>query len=137
MLVGMTPVTAFHAGTFVSIPRQGSLHQQRVPFHNGMRHSITLNAAGDEDKGLKDGVKLTSGKKVISYDTETSRFFETDAECTPDVAEDEYCAIDEKSGKKIRLTVQEKEQIFLDALQVRFCWEFCFTILYSYIHITY
>lgn len=35
-------------------------------------------------------------------------------ECIP---EDEYCAVDKKSGKLIRLTVQEKERIFLDSLQ--------------------
>jgi len=116
MIVGLTPVTAFHAGTFVSIARKGSMHHQRLQFY-GLGHYTFLKAAGDDDKGLSDGVKLTSGRKVIGYDTEASRFFETDAECTPDVAEDEYCAIDEKTGNKIRLTVQEKERIFLDALQ--------------------
>lgn len=37
--------------------------------------------------------------------------------CAPE--EGEYCLIDEKSGKLIKLTVAEKERIFLDALQVR------------------
>ena len=74
-------------------------------------------SASDSDKALQDGVKVTSGRKIIGYDAEASRFFETnDGECVP---EDEYCPIDEKTGQKIRLTVQEKERIFLDALQVR------------------
>ena len=30
---------------------------------------------------------------------------------------DEYCAVDEKTGKRIRLTIQEKERIYLDAVQ--------------------
>lgn len=38
-----------------------------------------------------------------------------DAECEP--ADGEYCMVDEKTGKLIRLTKQEKERIFLDALQ--------------------
>lgn len=35
-------------------------------------------------------------------------------ECIPD---DEYCVLDEKTGSLIRLTLAEKERIFLDALQ--------------------
>jgi len=37
-----------------------------------------------------------------------------DEDCVP---EDEYCAVDSKTGKLVKLTVQEKERIFLDALQ--------------------
>jgi len=36
-----------------------------------------------------------------------------DADCLPD----EYCVVNEKTGKKIRLTTEEKERIYLDALQ--------------------
>lgn len=36
-------------------------------------------------------------------------------ECQPE--EGEYCLLDEKSGKLIKLTLEEKERIFLDALQ--------------------
>ena len=35
-------------------------------------------------------------------------------ECIPD---EEYCVVDPESGELIRLTVAEKERIFLDALQ--------------------
>jgi hypothetical protein len=38
-------------------------------------------------------------------------------QCAPE--EGEYCIVDAKSGKLIQLTLQEKERIFLDALQVR------------------
>lgn len=37
-------------------------------------------------------------------------------QCAPE--EGEYCIVDERSGKLIKLTVAEKERIFLDALQV-------------------
>jgi hypothetical protein len=41
----------------------------------------------------------------------------SEEECQPE--EGEYCLLDEKSGKLIKLTLEEKERIFLDALQVR------------------
>lgn len=58
-------------------------------------------------------------KKEIAYDEKTGRFFETgygEGECIPD---EEFCMTDNESGEMIRLTVEEKERIFLDALQVR------------------
>mmetsp|Transcript_45 Transcript_45/g.64 ORF Transcript_45/g.64 Transcript_45/m.64 type:complete len:305 (+) Transcript_45:180-1094(+) len=39
----------------------------------------------------------------------------SDAECQP--ADGEYCMVDDKTGKLIKLTIAEKERIFLDALQ--------------------
>lgn len=58
----------------------------------------------------------TKSDKELSYDEKTGRFYETgDAgECIPD---DEYCAVDKETGELIRLTVVEKERIFLDSLQ--------------------
>ena len=38
-------------------------------------------------------------------------------QCAPE--EGEYCIVDDSTGKLIKLTVAEKERIFLDALQVR------------------
>jgi len=68
-----------------------------------------------------DPVTITStggsGKKEIGYDEATGRFYETgmdEIECIP---EDEYCAVDKATGQLVRLTVKEKERIFLDALQ--------------------
>lgn len=69
--------------------------------------------------GPADGKKIPSGKKEIGYDSSSGRFFETGRgaeECVPD---DEYCVLDEDTGTLIRLTLAEKERIFLDALQVR------------------
>lgn len=60
-------------------------------------------------------VQSTLGKG-IAYDNESGRFFETDGECIPD---EEYCVLDKDSGEMIRLTLEEKERIFMDALQVR------------------
>jgi hypothetical protein len=68
--------------------------------------------------GPADGKKIASGKKEIGFDAASGRFFETGRgaeECVPD---DEYCVVDENTGKLVRLTLKEKERIFLDALQV-------------------
>ena len=65
----------------------------------------------------------TKTQKELTYDEASGRFFETgdSGECIPD---DEYCAVDKETGEMIRLTVEEKERIFLDALQVS-----CFLLL--------
>lgn len=61
-------------------------------------------------------IKTQSGgeKKNIGYDEGTGRFYEMTGECDPD---NEYCILDEDTGKYLVLTVEEKERIFLDALQ--------------------
>jgi hypothetical protein len=67
----------------------------------------------------QDGANIKSVKKQIVYDDKTGRFFESnrdEADCIPD---EEFCVVDKESGTMIRLTVEEKERIFLDALQVR------------------
>ena len=68
----------------------------------------------------KDPVFIASNKKEMVYDEKTGRFFETgfgEGDCIPD---EEFCMVDKQSGEQIRLTVEEKERIFLDALQVRY-----------------
>lgn len=78
------------------------------------RHNQLLKMARDNKF---DGAQVTSARKELKFDDETGRFYETDldqAECIP---EEEFCTIDEDTGKKIRLTVAEKERIFLDSLQ--------------------
>lgn len=65
----------------------------------------------------KDGKKIPSGKKEIGYDSSSGRFFETGRGAEECVPEDEYCVLDEDTGTLIRLTLAEKERIFLDALQ--------------------
>mmetsp|Transcript_7851 Transcript_7851/g.16389 ORF Transcript_7851/g.16389 Transcript_7851/m.16389 type:complete len:334 (+) Transcript_7851:20-1021(+) len=60
---------------------------------------------------------VTKTNKELSYSAEEGRFFESDdVACDPERG-DEYCAIDEKTGKRIRLTMEEKERIYLDAVQ--------------------
>jgi len=68
--------------------------------------------------GPVDGKRIPSGRKEIGFDAASGRFFETGKtaeECVPD---DEYCAIDNETGELIRLTIAEKERMFLDCLQV-------------------
>jgi len=69
-----------------------------------------------EEKSPSIQTNSGSEKKKIAYDEISGRFFESgdESECIPD---DEYCAVDEESGNMIRLTVAEKERIFLDSLQ--------------------
>jgi len=59
--------------------------------------------------------ELAAGKKDVSdkvqFDEKTGRFFEGD--CQPD----EFCPLDDKTGDPIRITLAEKERIFLDSLQ--------------------
>ena len=57
--------------------------------------------------------------KELAFDEKSGRFFETgydDGDCIP---EEEFCMVDKESGNLIRLTIQEKERIFIDSLQVR------------------
>ena len=73
----------------------------------------------DGEKGDETTFVSSVFKKEIAYDEKTGRFFETgygEGECIPD---EEFCITDNESGDMIRLTVEEKERIFLDALQVR------------------
>ncbi|MGK3744638.1 MAG: ATP-dependent Zn protease [Bacillariaceae sp.] len=71
----------------------------------------------DEDN--LDGAQITSARKELKFDDKTGRFFETGIEKEECIPDEEYCMVDEDSGNKIRLTVAEKERIFLDSLQVR------------------
>ncbi|KAL3822492.1 hypothetical protein ACHAXA_002510 [Cyclostephanos tholiformis] len=67
--------------------------------------------------GPKDGTTITSARKEIGYDASTGRFFETDIDPEDCIPDNEYCVIDQDSGAPVRLTLEEKERIFLDALQ--------------------
>lgn len=70
-----------------------------------------------EDDGAEN-VQLTSGKKEILFDEKSGRFFETNLEAEECIPDEEFCTIDDETGKRIRLTIAEKERIFLDSLQV-------------------
>jgi len=68
-------------------------------------------------EGENDGANLKSVKKQIVYDEKSGRFFESpndQEDCIPD---EEFCVVDKESGAMIRLTIEEKERIFLDSLQ--------------------
>jgi hypothetical protein len=78
-------------------------------------------AEGDSSSESSEGTTFVPSvlKKEIAYDEKSGRFYETgfgEGECIP---EEEFCYLDKESGESIRLTVEEKERIFLDALQVR------------------
>jgi hypothetical protein len=91
-----------------SIPRHSASFQQR---------NVALRMAEEESL---DKVQLTSARKEVVFDEKTGRFYETGlgvGECGPENGE--FCAIDNETGEQIKLTVAEKERIFLDALQVR------------------
>lgn len=76
----------------------------------------TTTARFMAEGGDKKVPTVKSGRKELAYDEASGRFFEADEkECVP---EDEFCVTDKATGKLIRLTVEEKERIFLDALQV-------------------
>jgi DNA-directed RNA polymerase subunit RPC12/RpoP len=65
--------------------------------------------------GPDPGTKLVSNRKEIAFDG--SRFFETGVEDEDCIPKEEYCLVDPNSGAPIRLSVEEKERMFLDALQ--------------------
>ena len=65
-----------------------------------------------------DGAQLTSARKELKFDDATGRFYETNLDADDCIPDEEFCTIDDETGQRIRLTVAEKERIFLDALQV-------------------
>eukprot|EP00578_Thalassiosira_sp_NH16_P001227 CAMPEP_0181129506 /NCGR_PEP_ID=MMETSP1071-20121207/29356_1 /TAXON_ID=35127 /ORGANISM="Thalassiosira sp., Strain NH16" /LENGTH=349 /DNA_ID=CAMNT_0023215493 /DNA_START=21 /DNA_END=1070 /DNA_ORIENTATION=+ len=76
-----------------------------------------LFAATDDDPKDAGTVTITSARKEIGYDSSSGRFFETDIDKEDCIPDDEYCVVDKESGGLVRLTLEEKERIFLDALQ--------------------
>lgn len=91
------------------------VNPSKVSFSQSRSNLQTRLYAEDEPKSGKTA-SLKSGRKQIAFDEASGRFFETDGEemCIPD---EEYCMVDDKTGNVIRLTVEEKERIFVDALQ--------------------
>lgn len=86
--------------------------------NNKRRYQSTQWRMVDEDKSsstTEDAPTRVSSSSEILFDEKKGRFYDNEGECLPD---DEYCAVDKKSGKLIRLTMEEKERIFLDSLQV-------------------
>lgn len=86
-------------------------------FTPSIRPSITARSSPLFVDGPEDGTTITSARKELSYDAASGRFFETGMDPEDCIPTDEYCVIDKDSGELIRLTIEEKERIFLDALQ--------------------
>lgn len=89
----------------------------RLPsLNNNVAKPANILSMSTEEETAKDEKSpiMKSVYKEIMYDEKTGRFFETEEECDP---EDEYCVVDQKTGNMIRLTLEEKERIFLDSLQ--------------------
>merc|ERR1712151_552315 len=80
----------------------------------GKTTTASMLSMSSEEETLTDKSPIMkSVYKEIMYDEKTGRFFETEEECDP---EDEYCVVDQKTGNMIRLTLEEKERIFLVSL---------------------
>lgn len=102
-----------YINTRTSIVRTTSLLQQQ------QRQRASLLFAAEEESGDDVTFVKSALKKEIAYDKGAGRFFETgfaEGDCIPD---EEFCMLDDQTGSLIRLTVEEKERIFLDSLQVR------------------
>jgi len=77
------------------------------------KFAATFTAPSAIPKWTTTHSELAAGKKEgVAFNEETGRFVEME-ECPPD----EFCPLDEETGKGIRLTLAEKERIFLDSLQ--------------------
>ncbi|GMI35555.1 hypothetical protein TeGR_g3645, partial [Tetraparma gracilis] len=77
---------------------------------------------GDEatPSAAEDPVSTTTPAKVkeLALDLASGRLLENELSdpCDPDRG-DEYCPLDGKTGERIRLTLEEKEKIYMDAVQ--------------------
>jgi hypothetical protein len=80
------------------------IRPQGIVVRTSMGKSVLKMA---EDEKL-DKVQLTSGRKEIMFDEKSGRFFETSLETEECVPDEEFCTIDDETGKKIRLTIAEK-----------------------------
>lgn len=61
------------------------------------------------------GTKIVSNKKEVAWDG--TRFYETGVDEEDCIPNQEFCIVDPETSQPIRLTVQEKERMFLDSLQ--------------------
>lgn len=79
------------------------------PPNRGMKRVTVSTSLSDTGTRLDVGAE----DKLV-WDPSAGRFFERDLE---EVCEEEFCVMDEDSGKPILLTREEKERIFLDTVQ--------------------
>lgn len=73
------------------------------------RYPVILQSSNKDSSELS-----TTGDKLI-YDTQSNRFYEALLDEKAEVAE--FCLLDKTTGQPILLTREEKERIFLDAIQ--------------------
>jgi hypothetical protein len=107
---GRNDVSAFSVGP----SRASSLQVGRNQAGSFARSAPVLSMAVEENDPKFISSVL---KKEIAWDEKAGRFFETgfgEGDCIPD---EEFCITDKENGQLIRLTLEEKERIFLDVLQ--------------------
>jgi hypothetical protein len=97
-------LVATHAAAFSVAPRSSV----------GVPSTTRLFMSDPDDKTTL----IRSGRKDIAFDQARGRFFETSLNQEECASDDEFCVTDKDTGKLIRLTIEEKERIFLDSLQV-------------------
>merc|ERR1719491_2115931 len=77
--------------------------------------SLTGNpAAVNSFRSQAVGPLFADGDGPKDATTLTKALVDLDSGCAPD---DEYCVVDKETGELVRLTLEEKERIFMDALQ--------------------
>jgi hypothetical protein len=94
--------------------------QHSQPTYGLLKRTKSLSPrfmAAEDDSGSQPPL-IKSVRKEIAYDEVSGRFFETGLDETECIPQEEFCITDKGTGKLIRLTTEEKERIFLDALQV-------------------
>jgi hypothetical protein len=124
-----------------SIWSHGGIQSTKVSTREyGHQRSFSSQLQMGEENGSEPVFITSNLKKEIVYDEASGRFYETgygEGDCIP---EEEFCMTDNDTGEMIRLTVEEKERIFLDALQVRIfdvqiiwhCKMYMYFLIYSY-----
>eukprot|EP00980_Cylindrotheca_fusiformis_P018521 scaffold6124_cov122-Cylindrotheca_fusiformis.AAC.40 len=99
---------------FKTVDRHPELHNFEIvallssdagAFTNPMQTAATRTQASakksffmSEDESL-DKVQLTSARKEVVFDEKSGRFFETGLEAAECIPEEEYCQIDEETGR--------------------------------------
>jgi len=122
----MTLITLKTASTLVLASfLSGTTNSFTTPSHSAARTALLrspsagrssfsqLYAEGGEKKD--DTVTVKSGRRELVLDPDTGKLVDQKGEeCIPT---DEFCVLDKGTGKLMRLTLAEKERIFLDSLQ--------------------
>lgn len=107
----------YDANAFTTNIRSNALRPLNNLRNNQPNHLIQWRMVDDKSSSsaTEEATKVESNNRPVAFDSKSGRLsFGNEEECIPD---DEYCVVDNKTGKLIRLTIEEKERIFLDALQ--------------------